>query len=116
MLIKKRKISAWVILLVYLTSFFSVTLFHYHDYDSIAIGDHADIAMSVSHQSTGEKNSDVNVDQCSLCLLTNAQFSVFSNTYPVLNEAKNQPSTTIGSDLSIPYINYSPKRAPPFIS
>lgn len=116
MLNKNRKISARVILLVYLTSFFSVTLFHYHDYDSIAIGDHADTAVSVSHQSTGEKNSDVDVDQCSLCLLTNAQFSVFSVTYPALNEAENQLTTTIATDLSILYINFSPKRAPPFIS
>ena len=116
MLSKNRKISSRIILLVYLTSLVSVTLFHYHGSDSVDIGYYADTTVSVSHHSTGEKNSDVDDDQCSLCLITNVQFDAFSNTVLTLNNVENQLLAIVNSYLSIPFINYSSKRAPPAIS
>jgi len=112
---KKRKISARIILFVYLTSLVSVTLFHYHGNDSVDNGYHAATIVSFSHQSTSDKHNDLDPDQCSLCLITSAQFDAFSNTFPVRNDAENQLLVVASSDLSIPFVNYSSTRAPPVI-
>jgi len=111
---KTRKNSARIILFVYLTSLVSVTLFHYHGNDSLDNEYYGDKTVKVSHQSTGERNSDV--DQCSLCLITNVQFDAFSNTILTLNNAESQLLVIVNSYLTVPFINYSPKRAPPVIS
>ncbi|NBC02845.1 MAG: hypothetical protein GVY20_03980 [Bacteroidetes bacterium] len=113
MLNRIRNISARFTLLVYLTSFLAVALFHYHDYAPLSDGDLAGTIVSVSHQNTGESNSDGDIEHCSLCLITNVQFDAFSNAVPSLNYLGNQNFSAICTVITIPFIDYSPKRAPP---
>jgi hypothetical protein len=115
MLNKIRNISARITLLVYLTSFLAVALFHYHDYLPLAEGNHTGVIIIVSHQDTGEKSNDIDHDRCSLCLITNVQFDSLSNEFPSVNYSENQLFSVVSSDISIPFIDYSLKRAPPII-
>jgi len=116
MLNRIRNISARITLFVYLTSFLAVALFHYHDYSALAEGDHAVSIISVSHQNPYENSNDVDVDHCSLCLITNVQFDAFSNAVPSLNYLGNQLFGVVCADISIPFLSYSSKRAPPVIA
>lgn len=116
MLNRIRNISARITLLVYLTSFLSVALFHYHDYSPLAEGDQAGTFVSVSHQDTGEKSSDVDDEHCSLCLITNVQFDAFSNTFPSLNYSDDKNFSAVSADVLNPFIKYSSKRAPPAVT
>ena len=113
MLNKIRNISARITLLVYLTSFLAVVLFHYHDYLPQAEGNHTGVIIIVSHQDTGEKSNDIDHDRCSLCLITNVQFDSFSNAVPSLNYLGNQSFSAASTVISIPFLEYSSKRAPP---
>lgn len=116
MLNRIRNISARITLFVYLTSFLSVALFHYHDFSPLADEDHAGMIISLAHQNPGEKSNDIDDDHCSLCLITNVQFDAFSDATPALNYLGNQKFSAIRADILNTLLDYSSKRAPPVIA
>jgi len=116
MLNRIRNISARITLLVYLTSFLSVALFHYHDISPLLVDEHAVTTISVSHHNPGDNSNDVDAEHCSLCLITNVQFDAFSNSVPSLNYLGNQIFSSSCTDILIPFLDYSSKRGPPVIA
>jgi len=113
MLNQIRNISARITLLVYLSSFLTVALFHYHGLKNTV--PQADEVGYHQHNSQ-ERTGDTDEDHCSLCLISHAQADVFSGfvlTNDNNREINFQPEY---SGYSSFFSSWYPKRAPPSVT
>jgi|GEM_PF-1592148 len=112
MLLKIRDISAKFTLLVYLISYLSISLFHYHDV-YIADGNNSEVVI-ISHQETGGSEEETENNQCSLCLISDSQFDINFNAIPSPFLEEENHIHFFSDDILSNYDGYASQRAPPF--